>query len=333
MSNTQTGQTRYAVCVAPNCIEFRERPRPYPGPREVLIETRAVGLCTSDLLVITGKHSAITPPTDYIGHEPGGVVVGAGPEVTCFRPGDRVSSLGGAPGPDIRMQFADHYLQHEDAVFHIPEGLSFATGLCEPLAMVVKATLSSGIRPADLVAVVGAGFFGQLLAQSIRLQGAWKVAMFDLLPRRLEIAEQLGADQVCNIHQGGVPEALEELSQGQGFDLVIECAGAPGSLETAAELVRPGGTIYSFGVHAWPETLDLWPWHHKAFRLLNNWRDSTASGRVRNRRLAQIGLDWAARGWLKLDNLITTRPLTDLQQAIDEVVGHPERVMKIVLTR
>ena len=330
---TQAGHTRYAVCVAPNSIEFRQRPLPQPGPREVLIETRAVGLCTSDLLVITGKHTAITPPTDYIGHEPGGVVVGAGPGVTRFRLGDRVSSLGGAPGPDIRMQFADHYVQHEDAVFHVPEDLSFATGLCEPLAMVVKATLSSGIRPADLVAVVGAGFFGQLLAQSIRLQGAWKVAMFDLLPSRLEIAKQLGADQVYNIREGGVSEALEELTQGQGFDLVIESAGAPGALDTAAELVRPGGTIYSFGVHAWPETLDLWPWHHKAFRLLNNWRDSTARSRERNSRFAQIGLDWAARGWFKLDNLITTRPLADLQQAVDEVIGHPDRVMKIVLTR
>jgi L-iditol 2-dehydrogenase len=329
----KTDRTRYAVCVAPNSIEFRERPLPLPGPREVLIETQAVGLCTSDLVVIAGKHTAITPPTDYIGHEPGGVVAEVGSEVTRFRPGDRVSSLGGEPGPDIRMQFADHYVQHEDAVFHIPDGLSFATGLCEPLAMIVKATLSSGIRPADLVAVVGAGFFGQLLAQSIRLQGAWKVAMFDLLPCRLEIAKLLGADQVYNIQEGGVPRALEELTEGQGFDLVIESAGMPGALDTAAELVRPGGTIYGFGVHAWPETLNLWPWHHKAFRLLNNWRESTPGGQKGNRRFAQIGLDWAARGWCKVDNLITTRPLADLQQAIDEVVGHPKHVMKIVLTR
>ena len=329
----KSDHTRYAVCVAPNCIEFRERPLPLPGPREILIETRAVGLCASDVVVISGKHTAITPPTDYIGHEPGGVVVEVGREVTRFRPGDRVSSLGGAPGPDIRMQFADHYVQHEDAVFHIPEALSFASGLCEPLAMVVKATLSSGIRPADLVAVVGAGFFGQLLAQSIRLQGAWKVAMFDLLPCRLEIAKQLGADQVYNIQEGGVPRALEELTEGQGFDLVIESAGMPGALDTAAELVRPGGTIYGFGVHAWPETLNLWPWHHKAFRLLNNWRESTPGGQKGNRRFAQIGLDWAARGWCKVDNLITTWPLADLQQAIDEVVGHPKHVMKIVLTR
>ena len=93
----KSDHTRYAVCVAPNCIEFRERPLPLPGPREILIETRAVGLCASDVVVITGKHTAITPPTDYIGHEPGGVVVEVGREVTRFRPGDRVSSLGGAP--------------------------------------------------------------------------------------------------------------------------------------------------------------------------------------------------------------------------------------------
>lgn len=329
----EAGSTRYAVCVAPNKIEFRERPVPVPGPRQVLIETRSVGLCTSDLVVIAGRHPGFTFPTDYIGHEPGGIVVEVGQEVTRFRPTDRVSSLGGAHGPDIRMQFADYYVQHEDSVFHIPEGLSFAEGLCEPLAATVKATLSSGISPADVVAVVGAGFFGQLLAQSIRLQGAWRVAVFDLLPERLGVARKLGADSAYNVREGEVDRALEEMTGGRGFDLVIECAGAPGAFDTATHLVRRRGTIYSFGLHAQPEIIDTLPWHLKGPRILNNWSEPAQDQTERHRRFAAIGLDWAARGWWKLDDLITTWPLENLQQAIDEALGHPERVMKIILVR
>ena len=325
---------RHAVCVGPGKIEFRERDLPLLGPRQVLIETRAVGLCTSDLLVITGEHEGITSPafpTDYIGHEPGGVVVETGREVSRFRPGDRVSSIGGAHGPDIRMQFADHYLQDERMVFPIPENLSFAEGLCEPLGAVVRATLSSGIGPADVVAIVGAGFFGQVLAQSMRLQGAWRVAVFDLRPERLDIAERLGADRVYNVREQGVSRAVQELTDGRGFDLVVECAGMAGAFDTSTQLVRRRGTIYSYGVHARPETIDLLPWHLKAPRILNNWSQPVPDERERQKRFAEIGLDWAGRGWLQLGDLIATRPLGLLQQAIDEVLAHTERVMKVVL--
>jgi L-iditol 2-dehydrogenase len=325
---------RYAVCVGPGKIEFRERDLPPLGARQVLIETRAVGLCTSDLLVITGEHEGITSPpfpTDYIGHEPGGVVVETGPEVTRFRPGDRVSSIGGAHGPDIRMQFADRYVQDESMVFPLPDNLSFAEGLCEPLGAVVKATLSSGIGPADTVAIVGAGFFGQLLAQSIRLQGAWRVAVFDLRPERLEIAKRLGADRVYNVLEQGVDRALQEMTDGGGFDLVLECAGMAGAFDTATELVRRRGTIYSYGVHALPETIDLLPWHLKGPRILNNWSDPVPDEKERQRRYAEIGLDWAGRGWLQLGDLIDTRPLDRFQEAIDEVLAQPTGVVKLVL--
>jgi L-iditol 2-dehydrogenase len=229
------------------------------------------------------------------------------------------------------MQFADRYLQDESMVFRIPEKLSFAEGLCEPLGAVVKATLSSGIRPADIVAIVGAGFFGQLLAQSIRLQGAWRVAVFDLRTERLGLAKRLGADRVYNVRENGVDRALQEITEGRGFDLVIECAGMAGAFDTATQLVRRRGTIYSYGVHALPETIDLLPWHLKGPRILNNWSEPVPEERERQRRYAEIGLDWAGRGWLQLNDLITTRPLEGFQEAIDEVLEQPEGVMKVVL--
>ena len=156
------------------------------------------------------------------------------------------------------------------------------------------------------------------------------MAVLDLIPERLELAAKLGADGTFNVREDGVALAKKEIAGG-GFDLVFEYAGAAGALETSLDLVRNGGTIYSYGVHAWPETIELLPWHIKGPRLLSNYTDPGLRSAERRVRLAEIALDWVGQGWWQVEELITTRPLGELQEAIRDATTHPEEILKIVM--
>ncbi|MDQ1329465.1 MAG: alcohol dehydrogenase, propanol-preferring, partial [Candidatus Poribacteria bacterium] len=71
---------RSVLCIAPGKVEILELPVPEPEPNEVLIETRAVGLCTSDVYILTGK-SPDQYPASNIGHEPSGIIRAVGKNV------------------------------------------------------------------------------------------------------------------------------------------------------------------------------------------------------------------------------------------------------------
>ncbi|MBI3921983.1 MAG: zinc-binding dehydrogenase, partial [Armatimonadetes bacterium] len=245
------------LCPALGKVEIIDKPVPTPDPKEVLIETRAVGLCTSDIYVLLGQTPEGQFPTDRIGHEPAGVVVEVGKEVTRFKPGDRVTTLWCRGG---FMQFADYYAQEESFVFPLPDEIPFAYGLCEPLGAAARGICGAGILPGDTVAVVGAGYFGQLIAQAARFLGAWRVVVLDKVPERLQIALDLGADASYNVAEDGVRRAVTDFTKGQGFDLVAECAGVLGALETCVVLVRVGGSVYAYGWHTQPETFHPYHW-------------------------------------------------------------------------
>ena len=317
------------LCTGPGQVEFREVPVPEPQPNEVLIETRAVGLCMSDVYVLTGK-SPGKFPTDRFGHEPSGIVRAVGKNVTHFKPDDRVTTLWARGG---FMQFADYYAQEESCVFRLPDGIPFAHGLCEPLAAVARGICGAGILPGDTVAVVGAGYFGQLIAQAARNLGAWRVVMLDKVPYRLQVAKELGVDAVYNVAEDGVKRAVAETTGGKGFDLVAECAGVQGAFDTCVDLVRVGGTVYAYGWHVQPETIHPYNWHTKHFTLLSNaWVSPVPFDVERFKRMAEVALGWLKRGLWRVDPLIkgiTAR--RDLLSAIEQVTKHPDQIIKAVI--
>ena len=321
---------RKAVVAEPNRIEIVEVPAPRPSPTQVLIETRAVGLCTTDLYVIGGKDPEVTYPTDRIGHEPNGVVAEVGSEVTRVRPGDRVATLWCVDG---FMGFGDYYLQEEFRVYRLPEGVPFAYGLAEPLAAISRAVFGADIQPADTVCVVGAGYFGQLIAQGARYRGAYRVGIVDLLPERLAVARQHGADGAYDVREDGVARAVAELTGGTGFDVVFEAAGVQGALDTATELVRPYGTIYVYGLHVRPETLNVRLWHYKSPRIQNNhWVYPVPFADERWTRLGEIGLDMLARGVYQCEGIIQgITALEDLPEAVDVTTHRPREIVKAVI--
>ena len=320
---------RSVLCIAPNKVEIIEVAVPEPEPNEVLIETRAVGLCTSDIYILTGK-SPDRYPASNIGHEPSGIVRAVGRNVTRFKAGDRVTTLWARGG---FMQYADYYTQDESYVFPLPDSIPFAYGLCEPLGAASRGICGAGILPGDTVAVVGAGYFGQLIAQAARNLGSWRVVVLDKVPYRLKVAQELGADAVYNIAEDGVRRAVSEITSGKGFDLIAECAGVEGAFDTCVELVRVGGTVYAYGWHVHPETISPYIWHTKHFKLLSNaWAAQYPFDTERFKHMAETSIKWLERGLWRVDPLIKgITAIEDLMSAVELATKHPEQVIKAII--
>jgi L-iditol 2-dehydrogenase len=321
---------RKVIVVEPNRLEIVEAEIPKPSPTQVLIETRAVGLCSTDLYVMTGKDPDATYPTELIGHEPNGVVVEVGSEVTRVKPGDRVSTLWALGG---FMAYADYYLQEEPYVYPIPDGIPFAYGLAEPLAAITRCVYSADIQPADTVCVVGAGYFGQLIAQGAQFHGAHSVSIVDKVPERLAIARRRGLDAAYDVSEGGVEQAKAEMTGDAGFDVVIEAVGVQGGIDTATELVRHAGTIYVYGLHVREETVNVKAWHYKSPRIQNNnWVYPEEYKTERWLRLGPIGLRMMAKGVYRCEEIIAgITGVEEIESAVDAMLHRPGEIVKAVI--
>src|SRR3954463_14050866 len=208
---------KVAVLHAPGEIRIEERERPEPGPREVLVQITAVGVCGSDVHYY--EHGRIGPfvvdAPLILGHESAGRVVELGPGATKHAVGDRVTLEPGVPcgrcrecragrynlcadvrffaTPPIDGAFADFVAIHEDFAFALPDSISDEAGaLMEPLSVGIWACQKANVSAGDRVLVTGAGPIGLLAAQCARAFGATEIAVTDLNARRLSLAESTG---------------------------------------------------------------------------------------------------------------------------------------------
>jgi len=117
--------------------------------------------------------------------------------------------------------------------------------------------LNGGVRPGDVVAVVGAGPIGLSAIMGARLFSPSHIVAIDLADTRLEAAKQFGADVTVNNGRQDPLEAIRELTGGFGADVAIEAVGVPPTFELATTLIRPGGHVANIGVHGQPVTLHL----------------------------------------------------------------------------
>jgi alcohol dehydrogenase len=117
--------------------------------------------------------------------------------------------------------------------------------------------LAGGVRPGDLVAVVGAGPVGLAAISGARLYSPAHVVAIDLSDARLEAARHFGADVTINDSREDPMTVIKDLTGRLGADVAIEAVGVPATFELAVQLARPGGRIANIGVHGQPATLHL----------------------------------------------------------------------------
>ncbi|MEM7409398.1 MAG: zinc-binding dehydrogenase [Myxococcota bacterium] len=262
---------------APGEVQLDDVPTPEPGPRDAVVRVQACGICGSDLGYIKiGGMAGPTPEPMPLGHEFSAVVDRVGSEVRRFPPGTRVvvnpiaasNAIGsgggeGAYAPEVLVRNVDD----GSVLFPIPEDLPFdRAALAEPLGVGMHAVERAGVSPGDQVTIFGAGPIGLMSLAVLKYRGFDDVAIVDLSPHRLGIAEKLGASLLLNPDDGDLWKRLRKL-HGKAFfmDVVpttgshayIEATGSEAVLQDILAQARPGAAISLVALHRQPRTLDL----------------------------------------------------------------------------
>jgi len=256
----------------PGNLELREVPLPQIEPGEALIRVRACGICGSDLKIQDNQHPN-TPPV-VIGHEFAGEIEKVGENVTGWNVGDRVVSeqhvkacgrcrqcLTGnafacsskrAPGYFTDGAFAEFIKVPAWLLHRIPDSLSFVEAtFTEPSAVAAHGMLDrTGIAPEDVVLILGCGPIGLVAGKMAQVSGASKVIISGVdrdETARLPKARELGIDHVVNVMQTDLAGLVNNLTHGEGADVVIELSGAPPAIEQAFQLARRLGRVGIIG--------------------------------------------------------------------------------------
>lgn len=300
--------------LAPGACELQERPVPAIGPDDVLLQTAAVGVCGSDVHQYANSHSWPVNVPVTLGHEFAGVIVEVGANVRHFSVGERVVSetaavidpespftRSGAPhldpgrkgfGYGVDGAMANYVRVPQRCLHRVPSGVDMVrAALTEPCCVAYQAVVKrTPMEPGDVVIVIGPGPIGLLCAQMARLRGATEVIVVGRSgdEKRLALAEEYWATRTFLGDQDDVHQALNEVGDGYGADVVIDAAGASAALKDAIEWVRPGGHVTKVGWGPQPLEYSLDPIVQKAVTIAGSF-SHTWSVWERVLRLMQAG--------------------------------------------
>jgi 2-desacetyl-2-hydroxyethyl bacteriochlorophyllide A dehydrogenase len=323
------------VIERPNEISIVEREIPEPGPRELMIQVMASGICGTDLHIYRGEYMGRYPVIP--GHEFSGVVAAVGSGVTRFQAGDRV-----AVEPNIACDNCVNCLNNrqnfclnwqaigvtlpggmEEFVI-VPERTAFPIGdvpfevgaFMEPLSCVVHGIKRARIGLADHVAIFGAGPIGDLMIQMARIQGAAHITVLEINSGRAELAGQLGADRVV--------AGFDEL-QPDTFDIVIDATGAIPVMNRTIDYVRKGGTVLLFGVPPSGRNLEM-----EGFKIFQ--KGLTVMSSFTSVRNSFQAVDLLRSGQVRVDSLVSHRlPLQDMPRALELIESRDPGVRKVIV--
>lgn len=318
-------------------IRLEQRPVPVISDHELLVRVHGCGLCGSDILKIVQQAA---PPV-ILGHELTGTIVARGRALTQFREGQRVVVAHHVPCGEC------HYCRHhntsmcasfkasnidpcglaeyirvptehvQQTTLPLPETLGAEEGsFTEPLACCLRAVRRTPLLDGDSIVIVGLGSIGLLMLQAVRAWGercglALRVYGVDLLPARLQLARDLGADDafMAPAHEQGLRALLLPLTGGRGADCVfITTAGERPFLQALASL-RKGGIMQIFAAHTGIVPVNIEYVYQQELSLLSTYSSSPEDLR--------IALDLLAQGKVRVERLISHRlPLERFHEGV-----------------
>jgi (R,R)-butanediol dehydrogenase/meso-butanediol dehydrogenase/diacetyl reductase len=242
-------------------LSIESLPDPATAAVQVVMAIRECGICSSDVLMTAAGSPMTYALGSALGHEYAGEIVALGQEVTSCAVGDRVTALpmagcgrcpeclagdpfGCAALTPLMGGFSEYALAQGSYVTKLPGELSFTEGaLVEPLACASQAARLAGVRAGVRVLVVGTGPIGLSAIYWSRRLGCAAVAASARTSGNAATAEAMGASAFLT--QGlGFAERLGEALGGPP-DVIIDCAGSPGVIPLALELISVRGTIVS----------------------------------------------------------------------------------------
>jgi threonine dehydrogenase-like Zn-dependent dehydrogenase len=260
----------------PGLTELGNVEKPVPGTGDLLLRTRYIGLCGTDLNTFRGKNTMVTYPR-IPGHEIAATIVDAGAAVPAqFEPGTDVTvspytSCGTCAScrrgranacmsnqtlgvqRDGAMQ--EYFIVPWQKVF-VANGLSLRElTLVEPLGVGFHTVARGRVTDADTVAVIGCGAVGLGAVAASAFRGA-NTVIIDIEDAKLAIAKQAGAHHSINSSSEDVHTRLQELTNGHGPDVIIEAVGSPATYRMAIEEVAFTGRVVYVGYSKEPVTYE-----------------------------------------------------------------------------
>ncbi|MFD8770981.1 zinc-dependent alcohol dehydrogenase family protein [Microbacterium oxydans] len=255
-------------------------PVPEPGLGEVLVKVWRSGICGTDLHIAKGNFPAPNLPLT-LGHEFSGVIAATGEDTDPLAQGDNVVvDINIACGrcyfcrrgqklfcPHVAQLgvhraggLAEYVVVPAGNVYVLPESLSLDdAAYVEPLACAIHGQDRIGIRSGDRVLIIGGGPMGLAHIALAKLGGAATVIVSEPDASRRELAGAMGADVLVNPFETPLEEALAELTEGIGPDVVIEAVGSIPTYEAAVAVVRRGGRVLAYGAAPQTATMSLRP--------------------------------------------------------------------------
>ena len=324
---------------------------PDPGPNDVIVKIAACGVCHTDLAYREGGINDEYP--FLLGHEAAGIVETVGDAVTHVEVGDFVilnwravcgqcrACKRGRPwycfdtfnaskkmtltdGTELSPAlgigaFIEKTLIHEGQCTKVnPETDPAVAGLlgCGVMAGIGAAMNTGNVGRGDSVAVIGCGGVGDAAIAGAKLAGATKIIAIDRDPAKLEWAVGLGATHTINgAEVDDVIEAVQELTDGNGADVVVDAVGRPETYEQAFYARDLAGTVVLVGVPT-PEMkleLPLVDFFSRGGALKSSWY-----GDCLPERDFPMLIDLYEQGRLPLDKFVTERiGLNDIEAAFD----------------
>lgn len=255
----------------PAAVEAGRAPVPSPGPGELLLHVRAVGICGTDLHIIDGAIETVAAPAP-LGHELAGEVVAVGdgvalplgtrccvdPMVSCGRcdPCRTGTPQHCAEGAELGVTTAGAWQEYlvvpERNCYPIADAVSFAEACqAEPLHVVLGALDRLLPRAGEPALVLGDGPTGLYFARLLRAAGCRPVTLAGATDARLQIARDWGIEEVVDVRAA-------PLDPERRWGLIVEAVGRTETIRQAIALAAPGARISLFGLPTEEVALDLW---------------------------------------------------------------------------
>ena len=232
----------------PEVLQLVELEKPSPKEREVLIEIKAVGVNYADTARRQGQYVVPTPLPFVPGAEVAGIVTEVGEKVTRIKPGTKVVTL---LGSDNATGYAEFSLADERSLIPIPEGIDFQHAVALPLqglsAYHILKTMGRVEKGETVLVHAAAGGVGTIAVQLAKLFGAGKVIATASSTEKLNVAKELGADELVNYTEKGWEQKVLDITGGKGVDVALEMVGGD-IFDKTLSCLAPFGRLVIYGV-------------------------------------------------------------------------------------
>ncbi|GAA3689090.1 zinc-dependent alcohol dehydrogenase family protein [Lentzea roselyniae] len=325
-----------AVITGVGSVEVTTVDDPPCGPREVVVDVAACGLCGTDLHILQGEFAPTLPVVP--GHEFAGTIVEIGSRVSELKVGDRVAVDPSLYCYECRMcRAGKNNLCERWAAIGVTTSGGAAEFAVAPVANCVKLPdhvrtedaaliepLSCAVRGYDVlrsqmasrVLIYGSGTMGLMMLQLGKLTGASSIEVVDLNAERLETAVRLGVTAVAG--------TADELDRPEGWDVVIDATGNEKAIQDGLGRVAKGGTFLQFGVSDYSARVTIEP-----YKIYN--QEITITGSMAVLHSFERAADLFATGVLDPAVFISDRvPLDDYAGALDQFRAGKGRKIQVL---